>query len=120
MMELLDDLEHAELLVDRFIESPPKDEPPEPVYPRAASGTAATEAPRGLLVHSYDFDGNGIVTSADVITPTAMNAASIEEQMRAAISRAPLAEQSELRARLEMLVRAYDPCISCSVHSVQV
>lgn len=119
IVELVGDLERARRSVQRFMERGIEPEEPEETRPRAASGTAAVEAPRGLLVHSYRFDEEGIVTAADVITPTAMNAASIEEQMRAAIRQAPGVPEDELRARLEMLARAYDPCISCSVHMIR-
>ena len=120
MVELAGDFERAGRLVQRLMDEGIKSEEPADVRPRAAHGTAGTEAPRGLLVHSYEFDEEGLVTTADVITPTAMNAASIEEQMREVISRTPRAPEGELRARLEMLVRAYDPCISCSVHMIRI
>ncbi|MFO7982149.1 MAG: nickel-dependent hydrogenase large subunit, partial [Desulfuromonadales bacterium] len=45
------------------------------VVPAAGSGTAAVEAPRGLLVHHYVLDDLGRVVRADVITPTAINQA---------------------------------------------
>jgi sulfhydrogenase subunit alpha len=120
IVELAGDLERARHLVRRFMDEGIETEPPAAIRPRAASGTAGVEAPRGLLVHSYQFDEAGVVTAADVITPTAMNAGSIEEKMREAIARTPRAPEGEMRARLEMLVRAYDPCISCSVHSIRI
>jgi sulfhydrogenase subunit alpha len=94
-------------------------ERPLPVRPRAGTGTAVTEAPRGLLVHSYTYDDAGVVTAADVITPTAMNAASIEQHFQATIHQNPTLDDTALKLRLEMVARAYDPCISCSVHIVR-
>lgn len=120
VVELVDDLERARLAVQQFMDKGIRREEPAEVRPRAASGSAGTEAPRGLLVHSYQFDEAGVVTAADVITPTAMNAASIEEQLREVIARMPQAPERDLTTRLEMLVRAYDPCISCSVHSIRI
>lgn len=120
LVELAGDLERAGRCVQHILDERIHAEEPVEVRPRAASGTAGTEAPRGLLVHSYAFDERGVVTAADVITPTAMNAASIEEQLREAIARNPRAPEEQLRARLEMLVRSYDPCLSCSVHVVRI
>jgi coenzyme F420-reducing hydrogenase alpha subunit len=77
-----------------------------------------TEAPRGLLIHSYRYDSEGRVESADVITPTAINAASIEERLRAAVEQCGSRDEGEIARRLQMVARAYDPCISCSVHLV--
>ncbi len=88
------------------------------VKPRAGSGTASVEAPRGVLIHSYRLDGKGRVVWADVITPTAMNAANVDKDFRVAAPR--LVNTKELERTLEMIARAYDPCISCSTHLVVV
>jgi sulfhydrogenase subunit alpha len=87
-----------------------------PVQPRAATGTAITEAPRGLLIHSYTYDTEGRITAADVITPTALNAASMEMHFRKAVEQSVEREEAALSRKLQMIARAYDPCISCSVH----
>jgi sulfhydrogenase subunit alpha len=119
-VELLFEVEQAHRTVQRILlEDGLRAEAPAPVTPREGIGTAVTEAPRGLLVHSYEFDSSGRIISADVITPTAMNAASIERHFRLAIEQNPNEEHELLQRRLEMLARAYDPCISCSVHLVQ-
>ena len=88
-------------------------------FQRAGSGTAATEVPRGTLFHSYVLDAEGRVEAADVVTPTAQNLRNAEEQMRATVRDARGVPDSELRHRLEIVARAYDPCISCSVHVVR-
>lgn len=79
------------------------------------SGAALTEAPRGLLYHWYKLDSSGIVQKADIVTPTAHNSASIEASL-CALAPKLLRNGQELKLGCEMLVRAYDPCISCSVH----
>lgn len=86
--------------------------------PCAGVGVGFTEAPRGSLFHKIELDGEGRVVRASIITPTAMNIANIEADMRI------LAElliqqdkgQEEIQLEVEKLVRAYDPCLSCSVH----
>ena len=82
-------------------------------------GTALTEAPRGLLCHSYGFNKSGVVNVADLVPPTALNSAHMEDSLRV-LSPRVVAEGGDLAFRCEMLVRAYDPCISCSVHAVIV
>jgi sulfhydrogenase subunit alpha len=54
-----------------------------------------------------------------VITPTAQNLLNAEDQMRATVRDAKGATDDEIRHRLEIVARAYDPCISCSVHVVR-
>jgi coenzyme F420-reducing hydrogenase alpha subunit len=89
---------------------------PDAVEVRAGRGSAATEAPRGTLYHSYTLDDEGIVLAGDVITPTAQNLGNLDADMRRfAPTQAGLPQDEFLRA-MEMLVRAYDPCLSCSVH----
>jgi coenzyme F420-reducing hydrogenase alpha subunit len=91
--------------------------PERPVPPaRGGFGGALTEAPRGLLYHAYEVDRRGIVRAADIVTPTAHNFKSLEEHMTELAT--GLAEEPSDRIRLacEMLIRAYDPCFSCSVH----
>jgi coenzyme F420-reducing hydrogenase alpha subunit len=84
------------------------------------SGSAATEAPRGVLIHSYSFDNRGFCTTADIITPTAINQSAMERDLLALAREMEGADDAELKLKLEMLVRAYDPCISCAVHLVRL
>lgn len=118
-VELVHDTEHALGSVDLLLDNGPARERPVEVRPRAGTGTAVTEAPRGILIHSYAYDDEGRLVSADVITPTALNAASVEERLRCAVEQSAGSDDGELARKLEMIVRAYDPCISCSVHLVR-
>ena len=90
---------------------------------RAGLGVAAIEAPRGTLIHEYELDGEGRVTAANVVTPTAQNLANLERDLRWAGDRllgetTPSVES--MKRSFELIARAYDPCISCSVHVAQV
>jgi sulfhydrogenase subunit alpha len=122
-VELVHDLEEAHRAVRQLLAEGPddgsEDAATKRVAPRAGTGTAVIEAPRGLLLHRYDFDAQGRVLRANVVTPTAANAASVEERFRQVVERDPGAGDDELRHRLERVARAYDPCISCSVHLVR-
>ncbi|MEW2558742.1 Ni/Fe hydrogenase subunit alpha [Streptomyces griseorubiginosus] len=98
-------------------------EPPEhsfvEVPPLAGVGHGATEAPRGLLYHRYELAGDGSVTDALLIPPTAQNQGAIEHDLLRLAQRA-LAEHNptdeELTALCERAIRNHDPCISCSTH----
>jgi len=82
-------------------------------------GVGAVEVPRGILFHEYEVT-DGIVTMANCIIPTGQNLANVEADMRALIPQILDRPQQQITLALEMLVRAYDPCISCSAHLLDV
>ncbi|MHA1907430.1 MAG: Ni/Fe hydrogenase subunit alpha [Candidatus Thorarchaeota archaeon] len=90
------------------------------VVPRAGKGTHITEAPRGSLVHSYEFDDNGLLKTADIIAPTTMNYVNMEEDVRAFFPQIASLPKDQIQFNLNRLIRAYDPCISCSCHMTEV
>jgi coenzyme F420-reducing hydrogenase alpha subunit len=90
------------------------------VTPRAGIGVAAIEAPRGTLFHAYRYDASGCIESADCVIPTAQNLGNIEADLRMLVPQLLDLPRAELTLRLESLVRAYDPCISCSTHLLTV
>ncbi len=88
------------------------------------TGTAAMEVPRGTLFHSYTLNTSGVVVDADIVTPTAQNLAQIEADIHQTVQKW-LEDDREggetlLKANLERLARAYDPCISCSTHLIDL
>ena len=88
--------------------------------PQAGKGAGAVEAPRGILFHEYEFDHNGICTGADICIPTNQNHANIQKDFEELVPQIISEGQDSIRLKLEMLVRAYDPCISCSTHMLDV
>jgi len=98
----------------------PACEPPVPVTVRAGHGVAATEVPRGTLYHEYELDDRGYVTFANIVTPTAQNQANTEKDFRECLRNNLDKDDDTLRQYLEMIARAYDPCISCAVHLVDM
>jgi coenzyme F420-reducing hydrogenase alpha subunit len=96
---------------------------PEPGLPtRYGPGTAAVEVPRGLLVHRYEYDEDHICRGADCVIPTNQNHGNIQRDMEVLLPRL-LAEnrtEKEIERAFELLARAYDPCVSCSTHYLQV
>ena len=93
-------------------------EPRQKVVPKEGTGVGAVEVPRGILYHCYEFDGDGRIVRSDCVIPTSQNHANIQHDLTA------LAEQyakegkkdRDIELLAQMLVRSYDPCISCSVH----
>lgn len=108
-------------LVEELLQHDPADTGRPPVVtPAAGSGSAACEAPRGVLIHGYRFDASGLCCAADVITPTSLNQQALEDNLLALAKGLEGAEPAVLVASLERLVRCFDPCISCAVHLVQL
>jgi coenzyme F420-reducing hydrogenase alpha subunit len=99
-------------------------EPPEPpsaeVPPKAGVGTGATEAPRGLLLQSYELDPEGIISSARIMPPTSQNQLTIEHDLRGVVQSSLAMPDDELTRRCEQTVRNHDPCISCAAHFLEV
>jgi sulfhydrogenase subunit alpha len=87
---------------------------------KAGSGTGCVEAPRGILFHEYEFDKNGKCTAADICIPTNQNHANIQKDFEKFVPEIINEGEKAVRGKLEMLVRAYDPCISCSTHLLEV
>ncbi len=119
-VEITYSIERSIEIIDELLSIGIREERPVDVRPRAGTGTGAVEAPRGTLYHSYSFDEMGRLTRADVITPTAQNLANIEKDLRASVKNLIDEPGDSLNLKLEMVVRAYDPCISCAVHLLEV
>jgi sulfhydrogenase subunit alpha len=86
------------------------------IHPKAGTGVGAIEAPRGTLFHKYAFDDNGLCTAANICIPTNQNHANIQKDFEALLPTVIDRDEADIRLLLEMLVRAYDPCVSCSTH----
>jgi len=105
-------------IIDKLLADPPTDTIA-PVTPRAGVGVGAVEVPRGILYHEYEYNRSGRVVRANCVIPTTQNNANIHHDLEALV-RKYAADDDMTDEKLEllcsMLVRAYDPCISCSVH----
>lgn len=117
-VELLEALVEADrLLADHA----PPDSPWSEATPRESEGIGCTEAPRGLLWHRYRLDAAGRVISARIVPPTAQNQGRMEADLRHSLEHFGLDQNDEsLRLRGEMVIRNYDPCISCATHFLKV
>ena len=105
--------------IDMLLENGLKTEPVK--KPRGfGRGIGIVEAPRGTLYHDYTIGKDGIVKKAECIIPTAQNLRSIEDDLKAFVPTLLDRPREEIRQSVETLVRAYDPCISCSTHIMDV
>jgi sulfhydrogenase subunit alpha len=90
------------------------------VEPRAGWSAGCVEAPRGILFHDYEFDNAGNCVAANICIPTNQNHANIQKDFEEFVPKNISLGQDELRRQMEMLVRSYDPCISCSTHMLNI
>ena len=99
------------------------EEPVRPSVPyKAKAGTSygVSEAPRGILYHSYTINGRGQVERAKIVPPTSQNQARMEDDVRLLAPRIMRSGADEARRLSEMAIRNYDPCISCATHFLRL
>jgi F420-non-reducing hydrogenase large subunit len=84
-------------------------------------GVGVVEAPRGVLIHHYKTDKNGIVEKVNLIVATAHNYPamnmSIKKAAQKLIKKGQPASEGLLNM-VEMAFRAYDPCMACATHTL--
>jgi NAD-reducing hydrogenase large subunit len=83
-------------------------------------GVGVIEAPRGTLIHHYRVDPNGAITWANLIVATGHNNLAIGRGIFQVAKRFVDGKKIQEGAlnRVSALVRAYDPCLSCSTHAL--
>ena len=109
-------VERAQILIEQLLDEGLKNEQPASVMSASGEGTSLVEAPRGTLLHMYRFDRSGICTAANIITPTAINQSAIAASLKEVVVAMDGADYDQMKSAAEILVRCYDPCISCAVH----
>jgi len=119
LVECVHVVETGVALIDQLLSKGLKQETPAS-KPRAGKGAACVEAPRGILFHEYEFDEKGNCVAADICIPTNQNHANIQKDFEKLVPEILDQGQQAVRQKLEMLVRSYDPCISCSTHMLNV
>lgn len=107
-------------LIDRLLSKGLQNEKPNQKPTRYGRGVGMTEVPRGILFHDYTYNRQGIIEKANCVIPTGQNLANIDDDMKKLVPEILDEGKDAITKKLEMLVRAYDPCISCSVHMLDV
>jgi NAD-reducing hydrogenase large subunit len=87
---------------------------------RRPCAVALIEAPRGTLFHHYEVNENDLVTRCNLIVSTTNNNTpmnlAVERVARDYLSGVEVTEG--LLNRVEIAIRAYDPCLSCATHAL--
>ena len=117
LVEFVHCLEESIRLIDEILEEGIESEKPS-VSVRPGRGSGSTEVPRGILFHEYEYNNNGECVWANCVIPTNQNHANIQKDLETLIPEIKDRPQEEIELTAEMLVRAYDPCISCSTHCI--
>ena len=116
-VELVHSIDHA-LEICKTLKI--KDEKIPQIPIKAGRGVGAIEVPRGTLWHEYVVDEHGVITKANIITPTAQNLYNAQEDIRCFIPSIVHKTKEQIILDVEKLIRSYDPCFSCSAHFLEV
>jgi F420-non-reducing hydrogenase large subunit len=92
---------------------------------REGAGIGVVEAPRGSLIHHYATDKDGFITDMNSIVATTFNNPGIDESVKEIarkiyLDKKSLTQDDKDLNRIERTIRAYDPCLSCSAHSLRL
>jgi sulfhydrogenase subunit alpha len=120
VIEVAHCIENTIELIDTILSDGLKNEKPNQEPTKYGRGYGITEVPRGTLFHDYTYNRQGNIESANCIIPTGQNLANIDDDMKKLVPEIIGESKEQITHKLEMLVRAYDPCISCSVHMLDV
>lgn len=115
IVETMHEIEEGQNIVKRLLENGIKEEKFAVEF-QAGQGVGAVEAPRGLLIHDYSYDNTGHIVKANCVIPTNQNHANIQHDLESLVQSNLTKSKDSLRQLCEMLIRSYDPCISCSTH----
>ncbi|NLI28739.1 MAG: Ni/Fe hydrogenase subunit alpha [Nitrospiraceae bacterium] len=89
-------------------------------YAFTGRGVGCVEAPRGVLIHDYETDAQGLMRKLNLVVATQHNAAPIGLSVKKAAQ--DFIRGGEVREGLlnmtEMAFRAYDPCLGCATHTL--
>ncbi len=88
--------------------------------PNNLEGIGVSEAPRGVLIHHYHINEQGLITQANMIIATGHNNLAMNRGVLQVARRFVRGESlSEgMLNRVEAVIRAFDPCLSCSTHAL--
>ncbi len=87
--------------------------------PNCLEGVGACEAPRGTLFHHYKINEQGLIQWANLVIATGHNNLAMNRSILQVAKHFVVAERLTpgMLNRVEAVIRAYDPCLSCSTHA---
>lgn len=116
IIELKQSVERSLALIEYLLDDGLENETPVVTVPVQGEGVSLIEAPRGVLLHGYRFDNRGVCSAANIITPTAINQGAMAVSLKELTAVLDGADYEQVKDLAEILIRCYDPCISCAVH----
>jgi coenzyme F420-reducing hydrogenase alpha subunit len=119
-VEIVHFIEEAQNLLEKYLSTNYSEKgiivKTEPNPTKTCFGIGVCEAPRGILFHMYRLDKNGLIRDCNIITPTAQFLQNLEEDLKVFLPDLKKMKETERKRKIKMLIRAYDPCISCATH----
>lgn len=109
-VEILHFLEEASRLIEELVDGDLNKAKADlkPDFSSLVVGEACLEAPRGVLIHRVELTGEGKIKDYNIVPPTQINLACLEKEAQELVD--------EGKQKIEELIRAFDPCITCAVH----
>jgi sulfhydrogenase subunit alpha len=117
VLEIVHALEETAKEVQEYVEPV---RPSVPYKPKAGVCYGVSEAPRGVLYHSYTVNARGQIERAKIVPPTSQNQARMEDDVRLLAPQILKSDAEGARRLGEMAIRNYDPCISCATHFLRL
>lgn len=83
-------------------------------------GVGVAEAPRGTLIHHYKVDKEGMITWNNMVIATEHNNIAYNMAVTQVAKKYVKAKQLQegMLNRVEAVIRAFDPCLSCATHAI--
>jgi len=94
---------------------------PDSLERQAGDGVGIVEAPRGTLTHHYTCDENGLITRANIVVASIQNNPAMEmgiQKVAQDYIKPGVEVDDKIFNLMEMVIRAYDPCLSCATHTI--
>lgn len=89
---------------------------------KETEGVGVVEAPRGTLYYKLNIDKFGKIKKAKLVIPTQQNIIHLEKDVAKYASELLQkgAKKEEIGLKIEQMIRAYDPCMSCATHFLKI
>ncbi len=84
-------------------------------------GVGCVEAPRGTLIHHFKTDDKGIIKDTNLVVATVQNNPAMDigvKKVAEKYIKSPNDATPQVLNYMEMVIRAYDPCLSCATHVI--
>ncbi|AEH06176.1 Ni/Fe hydrogenase subunit alpha [Methanothermococcus okinawensis] len=120
LIELLSSAEKIKELLenDKIVGTDIRAEPADDIV---GEGVGCVEAPRGTLIHHFKTDNDGIIKDTNLVVATVQNNPAMDLGVRKVAEKylkKPEDANEKILNYMEMVIRAYDPCLSCATHVI--